>query len=206
MKLFVGHESILYGKTNLTYNMHVTIHLVEDAKRYGCLDNVSGFVFESYLGRLKKLIRKPQFPLQQVVRRLSERSVRTIHVPVCNLQKEHCAGPVPRQFMLCHQFREYHQPTFKITLRAGNNCIEIFDQIALVRNFIEKDTKQFVVYQTFASQKPWFNYPLISSDIGIYELAGINDELHVALVSEIQKKYVLLKRDEKTVAIPLLHC
>ena len=60
--------------------------------------------------------------------------------------------------------------------------------------------------QTFASQEPWFNYPLNSSDIGIYELAGINDKLHVALVSEIQKKYVLLKRDEKTVAIPLLHC
>lgn len=87
LKLFVEHAGNLYGKTNLTYNVHGTIQLVEDAKRYDCLDNVSAFVSKSYLGKLKKMIRKPQAPLQQVVKRLSDCSVKTVHMPVNDLQK-----------------------------------------------------------------------------------------------------------------------
>jgi hypothetical protein len=69
---FVQHFAALYGNENIVYNVHNLIHLVDDVKLFGCIDNISGFPFENYLHTLKKLVRKPQYPVAQVVRRLSE--------------------------------------------------------------------------------------------------------------------------------------
>ena len=55
------------------YNVHGLTHLAEDVKDFGPLDSNSAFSFENFLGQLKQLVCKPQFPVQQVIRRLSER-------------------------------------------------------------------------------------------------------------------------------------
>jgi len=52
------------------YNVHNLLHLAEDVKQLGCLDDFRAFPFENKLGQLKKLAKKPQFPLQQVVHRI----------------------------------------------------------------------------------------------------------------------------------------
>jgi hypothetical protein len=57
----------------LVNNVHGLTHLANDVKKFGPLENCSAFVFESFLGKLKRLVRKSsRFSLQQVVRRLSE--------------------------------------------------------------------------------------------------------------------------------------
>ena len=50
----------------LVYNVHGLVQLAEDASRFGCLDNISAFPFENFLGKLKRMVRKPSFPLEQV--------------------------------------------------------------------------------------------------------------------------------------------
>ena len=72
--LFVEHFSNLYGPDTLTYNVHCVVHLAQDVKKHGHLDLFSAFPFESFLGHLKKLVRKPNFVLEQVIRRLIEKS------------------------------------------------------------------------------------------------------------------------------------
>lgn len=44
----------------------------EDYENYGSLDNMSCFKFENYLSQLKKMVRKSDKPLQQIVRRYEE--------------------------------------------------------------------------------------------------------------------------------------
>jgi len=56
LKYFVSCFCKLYGKNHLVYNVHSLIHLADDAKRHGTLDHISSFPFESYLGRLKRLV------------------------------------------------------------------------------------------------------------------------------------------------------
>ena len=73
---FVTHFGNLYGKDMLTYNVHGLVHLANEVKKFGSLDNTSAFVFESFLGRLKRMIRKPGSPLEQIIRRISELSRR----------------------------------------------------------------------------------------------------------------------------------
>lgn len=56
----------------MTHNVHNLLHVVDDVRNFGCLDNYSSFPFENYLQTLKKFIRKPSTPLQQVVNRIFE--------------------------------------------------------------------------------------------------------------------------------------
>lgn len=95
----------IYGQQCMSYNIHASVHLAQEAKLHGSLDNVSAFVFENYLGKLKKSIRKPQHPLQQVVKRFSERMSMTVKVPYTRLQEEHQKGPLPQLFGDCTQFK-----------------------------------------------------------------------------------------------------
>ncbi|KAI5611118.1 hypothetical protein C0J50_0024, partial [Silurus asotus] len=69
---FVKHFSKLYGSDFVVYNIHGLIHLSSDVRLHGHLDLISGFPFENYLQKLKKMLRKPHSPLTQVIRRLSE--------------------------------------------------------------------------------------------------------------------------------------
>ena len=69
---FVNHFGLLYGKAEITYNVHQLTHLAAEYKSFGPLDNIAGFPYENYLGHLKSLLRKPHLPLQQIVKRLSE--------------------------------------------------------------------------------------------------------------------------------------
>jgi hypothetical protein len=56
----------------VVYNVHGLVHLAADVETFGPLENYAAFVFESFLYRLKTLVRKPNYPLQQVIGRLPE--------------------------------------------------------------------------------------------------------------------------------------
>ena len=98
---FVQIFSQIYGEDMLVYNVHGLVHLAEDCKRYGPLDNISPFPFENYLHSLKKLVRKPQQVVQQVVKRLGESG----HKCQCNrkqtkqLGNVHLTGPLPQDML-----------------------------------------------------------------------------------------------------------
>lgn len=54
LKLFVSHAVKIYGQEFCVYNVHVLIHLAEDAKKFNTLNDINCFPFENYLGFLKK--------------------------------------------------------------------------------------------------------------------------------------------------------
>ena len=100
--LFVQHFETIYGRNMLVYNVHGLVHLAEDARRFGCLDNISAFPFDNFLGKLKRMVRKPSFPLQQIIRRLHEtsehhRGDKDSHKFPPYLKKKHNMGPVPQK-------------------------------------------------------------------------------------------------------------
>lgn len=50
---FVEHYSQLYGPEFLIYDVHGLVHICDDVKQHGNLDDFSAFSFENYLGKLK---------------------------------------------------------------------------------------------------------------------------------------------------------
>lgn len=73
-------KSAFYGPEQLSYNVHSLSHLAEECLVHGPLDLFSAFPFESYLGKVKDMVRSPSKPLAQVSRRLSEHVVPTSEV------------------------------------------------------------------------------------------------------------------------------
>lgn len=100
---FVKSFQVLYGKQFVSHNVHNLIHLSNEVRRNGVLDNFSAFQFENFLGSLKKLIRKPEKPLQQLARRYGEQQSvmfqKQLLVPnMYQVKHEHHYGPLVPDF------------------------------------------------------------------------------------------------------------
>ena len=62
-----------YPTSPIVYNARSLAHFVDDVKKFGVLDNFFWFPFETFFGRLKKLVRGPKNSIALVAQRLSER-------------------------------------------------------------------------------------------------------------------------------------
>lgn len=208
MVSFVEHFGKVYGKDEIVYNVHILIHLAEEYRQFGSLDNISGFPFENYLGQVKRLLRKPHQPLQQVVKRLSEiQHIETPHptdVPV--LYNIHTDGPVPPQFSF--QYRQYKKvSTYLLTLssKMGDNCILVADCFALVENIVQTDEDVYIIYRRFRNKQPYYMYPCDSAYIGIYKVSGLHNNVEIGKLSCIKCKCLLCPDGDGAIATPLLH-
>jgi len=78
LKHFVLITEIIYGSHFLIHNIHNLLHLSDDVLKFGPLDNFSNFSSENYLFFLKKLIRKHNNVLPQIIRRVAEINLHTL--------------------------------------------------------------------------------------------------------------------------------
>lgn len=79
IKSFVWEFQKMYGRRNVSFNIHNLLHLAKDVQNFGFVESFSAFPFENYICSIKNLIRKGERPLQQIVRRLKEyESVKTV--------------------------------------------------------------------------------------------------------------------------------
>jgi len=210
METFVRRFAQLYTENQLVYNVHGLLHLADDVRRYGALDSVSAFPFESALGRLKAMVRKPHNPLAQIVHRLketglygAERSQRAI--TAC--RKPHNDGPVPAHMDSYEQYRQYECGSLFITSEIGNNCIEADNGIALIENIMRDPAtaETYVVVRKFEEITSFFHRPLNSDDINIFNVRHPSAGNAVFKVTEIVRKYILLPTDVGYAAFPFLH-
>lgn len=72
---FVEFFGTIYEPYLISYNVHGLLHLIDDYKRFGPLDNISCFPFENFMKILKKKVKKHEKPLQQVVKRYHEETI-----------------------------------------------------------------------------------------------------------------------------------
>lgn len=209
LKIFVEQFSELYGRDMVVYNVHCLIHLASDVKSFGPLDSFSSFPFENYLGKLKKMIRQPNFPLSQIIRRLSEQEGQKVNIklPENQLKQLHKMGPLTFAYIDYQQYKEIHLPNVYISVFQGNNCVMINGSVALVRNIVSTADKcsVFIIYETFDNMHDFFTYPLKSSNLGIYKVSQLQGRLRVSPLSLIACKYFMLPFKQSFVCIPLLH-
>lgn len=206
---FVEHFGVLYGQEFLCYNVHGLLHLCEDVKQHGNLDEFSAFPFENFLGTLKKLVRRPSNPLAQVIRRLSEINAQSnARDETINrtLRREHNNGPVPLIFSKAvNQFQEAFLGGLVIKITEGDNCVKIQNSIATVVNIILSEGKVFFVYKEYKHRSSFFDYPMNSSDLGIFVVRELSEDVHISEFDGSIEKYVRLPLRENFVVFPLLH-
>jgi len=203
---FVEHFGSVYGQETMIYNMHGLIHLPEQSRRFGPLHNFSGFPFENYLQKIKKLIRKPEFPLQQAVRRLAEKMHLTPPLNILEIicKKEHRRGPLPHNIAVFEQYEQIYMTKFMLSIRRPDNAILVGENTYLVKNILCQGDDRQCVCQRFRHRESYFTYPFDSLKINISLVSGLSEHLETFDVSKLVTKVVLLPLKDKFVSIPMI--
>ncbi|KAK6178907.1 hypothetical protein SNE40_011389 [Patella caerulea] len=209
---FVSEFSGHYGRNQLVYNVHNIIHLADDVQRHGTLDSFSAFSFENFLGKLKKMLRKPQSPLPQIIRRLSERKRKKEDLKLnensglSSPWKEHNNGPLPYRFGGYSQLSDITWKSLHYSVRDSDNCVQVGTKIGIIRNILKLDTDIKLIFEPFGSVSDFFQEPLPSSHLDIYKVSRLTGSYIDASFTNITCKFVRLPyKKDKFVVIPLVH-
>ncbi|KAK0154734.1 hypothetical protein N1851_002949 [Merluccius polli] len=210
LRMFVTHFGQLYGKEALVYNVHSLVHLAQDVRQHGCLDNISAFPYENHLQKLKKLVRKPERPLPQMLRRLSEQNQimkLSINKSV-SLKKAHFVGPVPNELAsrgVKGQYSEMVGDQWTIKISTGDNTFVINGDICRVYNVVDCTDATYIVYKRFCNKSVFFTYPFSSDFLNIFSVSLLSEHYVFAKVCAVAHKCVLLPHRGGFVAIPIQH-
>lgn len=206
---FIKHFELLYGRRHLVYNVHNLIHLTDDVRRHETLDKFSAFTFENYLGSMKKLLRKPNAILSQVVNRIfemksSKSEKETVKYPI--IRQMHKDGPILDN-KICTQFKALYFQTFCIRLTPADQGIMVNGKVGRVVNIIqyEGDSDISVLYHVYKMYEDLYDYPVKSGTLGIYIVSDKSGVLKTCSYKAIQRKYILFPYGMKTAAFPLIH-
>jgi len=193
MNDFVKRFSYLYGSHFVSHNIHSLIHLCDDYDSNGPLDNVSCFKFENYMCGLKKMVRKNDKPLQQVVKRCQERSSSLMaknyenvnNVVEKHFKMEHSEGPLingtssPQYKILI-----LDQITIKIHFNAdsyvglkSNGSLQIIKVVNIC--YCQHLKKQILLGRQFLKLECFYKEPIKSNTIGIYKVSDFSKTICV---------------------------
>lgn len=123
---FVKNFEKMYGRHLISHNIHGLLHISEDYEQFGPLDNCSAFPFENYMCSLKKMLRKPNKPLEQVVNRYKE---------ICELKSTIKIKKLPYRLTGSHK----HGPVLEY-IKTGNQFTAIILETMSIKTHIEADS------------------------------------------------------------------
>ena len=194
LKYFAHQFGKIYGKNHLVYNVHSLTHLAGDCMIHGPLDSFSAFPFETYLGRLKKLIRSPNRPLAQIVNRISELNyISTLSSGVSSsILNEKCltrSGSLEKNIEVGTKINSFYVTKNGLVVK------------------LLKFTATHITGRVFMNLKSFYNNPFKSKQLNIFQSMGLSTEIHKWSRGELQlsAKCWVLPTGKGCFIIPLLH-
>lgn len=222
LKYFVNKFGELYGVQFMSHNIHSLLHLCDDYKKFGSLDNCSCFIFENFMQFLKKMVRSKSKPLEQVIKRYEEYKMygQPLNDSVVLdeidkiFQKPHNDGPLIDGYS-SPQFKIYSQPGIKINIKSSANSyigintntnLTILKVFNICFDYINK--KYVFLGKKFLDVKPFYEKPISSLSLGIACVNNLSDNyIPISIELKSVQKYIVFETydfDFK-VAFPILH-
>lgn len=186
----------LFGIQAMSYNVHGLQHLADDVLKWGAVDEYSAFIFENYLQEIKKMLRKCDKPLEQLINRMYEyrnadlREVINTHDGNYELRKEHNKGPLLDQCS-APMYKDIRYRGFKFTTSKPNNCcITDDDRVMLIENICKRNNSVVAIVKQLKFIRTFFNSPAPSTCFGIAKYTKDSSRLHVIEISRIINKAI----------------
>ncbi len=182
LEQFVKEAELLYGVEFITYNVHGLLHIHDDCKTFGSLDNASTFQFESYMQCIKRMLRSRQMYLEQAYNRISELDE------------------------IKHNEDDFYE--LFLSNKPGDNCYLLkTGDIVLAKSVVgsgnQSKITQYIKFKSFSRVK---SYPIDSRKLGIYTVWDLSNIINeVVQCTDVLLKYICLPCSNKFVCIPLLH-
>lgn len=195
LKNFVEEFSDMYGPEGLVYNVHNLVHLADDCRVYGALDNISAFPFENYLKTIKNMLRSGNSPLQQLQCRFLELDNLT-----CEDSEQRTRRTVK---FVCTNGHDFNLSTSKrdcnVLLNNGMlvACSELYsDNSGLLMSFDG---------MAYKSMRALYAYPCNSDILDIYVVDRLSTKIKRWRSSDIRAKCMLLPFGREFVCIAMQH-
>jgi len=222
LRHFVESFQSIYGKAYISHNIHALIHIADDAKKYGSLNNFSCFPFESFMQPIKKQIRSGMKPLQQLVHRYAEE--KSIQISNFNKNSTFSTHNGPLKYHSTNQHRPLisgvQNPQFTgwrlsnmiLKLNSADNCVQLIKgSIVAIENIAMSSVNNdiMIVGREYENVGSFFNFPCNSSILNIYKADNLGP-LRCWKLTDISKKMVRLpikqSDDDKSMLIlPFVH-
>lgn len=207
---FVETFTILYGKQNISFNIHNLLHLCDDFKNFGCLEEFSAFPFENFMQSIKKLIRKNDKPLQQIIFRTYEQdcfihSEKAERNMIPQLLDQHHKGPLI-DISCSKQWEKILFCNFTLKIQEPDNCCCLHDgSIINIKNFVSNDVNNFLLGHKYQTLQDLYSQPCRSSQLKIFVVNNDISPLQKWNINEVAYKCIKLKFNDKFVIFPMLH-
>lgn len=223
-KDFLINFKTLYGIDHFSSNLHNICHVVDDVRKFGPLNTFSAYPFESKLYLIKRLLRNGNLPLSQVSRRISE------------LQKINILNIVSpkdmNNFELKKELKNFHITDQSLLSFLKKERSTLYSQINLLQYLLSTDDDKnrwflsktlkiislkyiiktqnsnnvYLYGSELASSTDYFQYPLCSSELNIYESNLIKNPPKFFRLTDIFCKMVRIEYNtQKSIFIPLYH-
>lgn len=215
LEYFVESFGQIYGKHFISHNIHGMIHICDDYKQYGALDSCSSFPFENFMKNLKKMVKKHDKPLQQIVRRYGEQlDYKQNHLNMSLLNKpllkhSHNQGPLTPT---CsgQQFKRllFNDVFIKVDIEADSFIMTNSKLIVKCVNIVQNGHRPediCIIGYSFEKQMPFYNTPICSSVFDIYVVENLGRILRCWKFSDIKKKVMVITHNSVRVSIPIFH-
>ena len=153
------------------------------------------------------MVRKPQYPLSQIINRLTENKESKVTINDIDdiLMVEHFDSPVHEMNNESgfNQFRKHAQHS---GWDSKNSYRLINEDFASVKNFIKTGVEIFVVYQKFCQVESFYSYPFDTKELYICNVSRLSKNIFMEFIANIINKIYLISDKEKSTALPLIHC
>lgn len=211
LKGFVKSFGFLHGKELISHNIHGLIHVSDDVRRLGSLDNYSAFPFENHLQKMKNLIRKGNQTLEQLSKRYSEQFAFLTQLKNENCKNEiilkglHVDGPTVASYDGL-QYKKAILGKFTVGKKIPDNCSDLKSNgdIVFIENIIKSEQQIYVVGRKFKRISNSYDKPCVSSKISSFEVQELSS-LKIWLISELKTKYFIIPRKNSYLVTAMIH-
>lgn len=191
---FVHDFSIIYGKQNISFNVHALLHITDDVKLYGKLDSYSAFQFESYMHSIKRLLRKKHQCLSQLSNRITE----MYQHPNKKNSVNH-SFPILKQKKIRNNQKIYtavETKKFKISDSIRNKWI-MSDKSEIIEfeYAIENNEGVFIFGKKLLTNRNFYTTPIESRVFSIYECTSNQSEMLSWNIKNISKKLFMMENE-----------
>jgi len=211
---FVKNFEKIYGRHLISHNIHGLTHIYEDYDRFEPLDTCSVFQFEKYMCSLKRMLRKPNKPLEQVVNRYKEicdlKSTIKLKKLLYRLAGLHKCVSVLEYIKTGDQFRTiiFETMSIKTHIEADSYLLTHDHKVLKVLNIIQnKNTEDIIlICKQFENEHPLFIKPIESTCLNIYNVNQLSVNYVVSYtINNIKNKMIVLPFNNNFIGLPIIH-
>lgn len=211
LTVFVKNFSKLYGAEYVSHNVHNLLHICNDVKKYGVLDNFSSFKLENYFSTVKRMIRTGEKPLQQIARRYSEmekhQKQQTSDMEL--LFQPHCSGPITEDCSAVthRQYKVLKNKYFYINCNNAKDRSFLLNDgsFAVIENVVRlNENKIFLIGKKLKFKTSFYEVPN-SKQIKIHVMDDCNEELLAIPLDDVSAKVWRIPSSLGQIVMPLLH-